>query len=48
VPILDRETETVVGLVALRDLIRVRALRIREERERRRLLRVGIGREAAG
>ncbi|HVV65447.1 MAG TPA: chloride channel protein [Rhizomicrobium sp.] len=46
VPILDRDTERVVGLVALRDLIRVRALRIREERERRRLLRVGIGREA--
>ena len=31
---------TVVGLVARRDLLRVRAHVIREERERRRLLRI--------
>jgi len=41
VPVLDRETQKVVGVVALRDLIRVRAWRIREERERRRVLRLG-------
>ena len=41
VPILDRATHKVVGVVALRDLIRVRAWRIREERERRRVLRLG-------
>jgi CBS domain-containing protein len=41
VPVLDRETQMVVGVVALRDLIRVRAWRIREERERRRVLRLG-------
>jgi len=41
VPILDRATQKVVGVVALRDLIRVRAWRIREERERRRVLRLG-------
>jgi CBS domain-containing protein len=40
VPILDRATQKVVGLVTLRDLIRVRTWRIREERERRRLLRL--------
>ncbi|HEY1706717.1 MAG TPA: chloride channel protein [Rhizomicrobium sp.] len=40
VPIVDRETKKVVGLVALRDLLRVRALAIRQERERRRLLRL--------
>jgi CBS domain-containing protein len=42
VPILDRQTEKVVGLVARRDLLRVRAYVIREERERRRLLRMGF------
>jgi len=41
VPILDRATQRVVGLVTLRDLIRVRTWRIREERERRRVLRLG-------
>lgn len=41
VPILDRATQKVVGVVSLRDLIRVRAWRIREERERRRILRLG-------
>ena len=42
VPILDRRTDKVVGLVARRDLLRVRAYVIREERERRRLLRMGF------
>jgi H+/Cl- antiporter ClcA len=42
VPILDEETQKVVGLVALRDLLRVRALAIRHERERRRLFRLSL------
>jgi CBS domain-containing protein len=41
VPILD-ESRKVVGLVALRDLMRVRALAIRHERERRRLFRLSL------
>jgi CIC family chloride channel protein len=41
VPILDRATRKIVGLVARRDLLRVRARVIREERERRRMLRLG-------
>jgi CIC family chloride channel protein len=41
VPILDRATKKIVGLVARRDLLRVRARVIREERERRRMLRLG-------
>ncbi|MGN6514775.1 MAG: chloride channel protein [Rhizomicrobium sp.] len=41
VPIVERGTERVVGLVARRDLLRVRARAIKEERERRRLLRLG-------
>ncbi|HEY5237630.1 MAG TPA: chloride channel protein [Rhizomicrobium sp.] len=40
VPILDRSTKKVVGLVARRDLLRVRARVIREERDRRRMLRL--------
>ena len=40
VPVLDRATNKLVGLVARRDLLRVRARVIREERERRRLLRL--------
>src|SRR5580692_1624129 len=40
VPILDRATRKIVGLVARRDLLRVRARVIREERERRKLLRL--------
>ncbi|MGH6878946.1 MAG: chloride channel protein, partial [Rhizomicrobium sp.] len=38
VPILERGTRKVVGLVARRDLLRVRARVVHEERERRRLL----------
>jgi len=40
VPILERDTGKVVGLVARRDLLRVRTYVVREERERRRLLRL--------
>jgi H+/Cl- antiporter ClcA len=42
VPILDRATGKVVGLVARRDLLRVRARVVHEERERRKLLRLGL------
>jgi CBS domain-containing protein len=40
VPIVERATGKLVGLVARRDLLRVRAQTIKEERERRRLLRL--------
>jgi H+/Cl- antiporter ClcA len=40
VPIVDRARGDVVGLVARRDLLRVRAHVLHEERERRRLLRI--------
>jgi CBS domain-containing protein len=40
VPVLDHATGKLVGLVARRDLLRVRARVIREERERRRILRL--------
>jgi CBS domain-containing protein len=40
VPILERGTDRVIGLVARRDLLRVRARTIKEEREKRRLLRL--------
>ena len=40
VPILERGTDKVVGLVARRDLLRVRAHVVREERERRKLLKL--------
>jgi len=40
VPILERGSGRVVGLVARRDLLRVRARAIKEEREKRRLLRL--------
>jgi H+/Cl- antiporter ClcA/predicted transcriptional regulator len=40
VPILERGTDRVIGLVARRDLLRVRAHAIKEEREKRRLLRL--------
>ena len=39
VPIVERGTGKVVGLVARRDLLRVRARVVHEERERRRILR---------
>ncbi len=42
VPILSRATGTLVGLVARRDLLRVRTRVIREERHRRRILRLDI------
>jgi CBS domain-containing protein len=38
VPIVDRTTRHVVGLVARRDLLRVRAKLVSEEGERRKLL----------
>jgi CBS domain-containing protein len=41
VPILERGTDRVVGVVARRDLLRVRARVIKEERERRRMLKFG-------
>jgi CBS domain-containing protein len=40
VPIVERQTERVTGLVARRDLLRVRARAIKEEREKRRMLRL--------
>jgi H+/Cl- antiporter ClcA len=40
VPIVERATGKLVGLVARRDLLRVRAQTIREERERRRILQL--------
>jgi H+/Cl- antiporter ClcA len=40
VPVVERATGRVVGLVARRDLLRVRTRQIREERQRRRLLRI--------
>jgi CBS domain-containing protein len=40
VPILERGTEMVIGLVARRDLLRVRAEVIRHERDRERLIRL--------
>ncbi|MGZ5933865.1 MAG: chloride channel protein [Rhizomicrobium sp.] len=42
VPVLERNGKKVVGLVARRDLLRVRARVIREERERRRILGLGV------
>jgi CIC family chloride channel protein len=41
VPIVKREDGTVLGLVARRDLLRVRAEVIRHERDRERLIRLG-------
>jgi CIC family chloride channel protein len=40
VPILSRQSQKVVGLVARRDLLRIRSQLVREEGERRRLLRI--------
>ena len=40
VPILERGTDRVVGLIARRDLLRVRARAIKEEREKRRMLKL--------
>ena len=40
VPIVERATGKLVGLIARRDLLRVRAQVLKEERERRRLLRL--------
>ncbi len=42
VPILERGTDALVGLVARRDLLRVRARVVREERERRKLLHLAL------
>ena len=41
VPILRRGDETLVGLVARRDLLRVRATAVSHEREREALIRLG-------
>jgi CIC family chloride channel protein len=41
VPILSRQSQKVVGLVARRDLLRIRSQLLREEGDRRRLLRLG-------
>ncbi|MBS0274430.1 MAG: chloride channel protein [Proteobacteria bacterium] len=40
VPILERGTDRVIGLVARRDLLRVRTRAIKEEREKRQMLRL--------
>lgn len=42
VPILDRRSSKVVGLVARRDLLSVRARLLREESQRARLLRLPL------
>jgi CBS domain-containing protein len=42
VPILDRRSGKVVGLVARRDLLSVRARLLREESQRSRLLRMPL------
>lgn len=47
VPILERSSGALVGLVARRDLLRVRAQTIRHEREREALIRV-LPRRGAG
>ena len=41
VPILRRSDDMVVGLVARRDLLRVRSAAVRHEREREALIRLG-------
>jgi hypothetical protein len=41
VPILRRSDEALVGLIARRDLLRVRASVVRHEREREALIRFG-------
>jgi H+/Cl- antiporter ClcA/predicted transcriptional regulator len=41
IPVIEHGGRKVVGLVARRDLLRVRARVVREERERRRILRLG-------
>ena len=48
VPILERPSGRLLGLVARRDLLRVRAHAARHEREREALIRVLPRREAAG
>jgi len=40
VPVVDRTSANVVGFVARRDLLRVRARFVHEERTRRRMLRL--------
>jgi CBS domain-containing protein len=40
VPVVDHKTRHVVGLVARRDLLRVRAKLVGEEHERRKLLTI--------
>jgi predicted transcriptional regulator len=40
VPVIEHGSNKVIGLVARRDLLRVRASVVREERERRRVLRL--------
>jgi hypothetical protein len=48
VPIVDRATHALVGLVARRDLLRVRAHALKQERDRgRRLWMLGSRREAS-
>jgi CBS domain-containing protein len=47
VPILRRADSTLVGLVARRDLLRVRATATRHERGREKLLRLRRNRAAA-
>ena len=47
VPILSRADGTLIGLVARRDLLRVRASVVRQEREREVLLRFRPSRAAA-
>jgi CIC family chloride channel protein len=48
VPILSRESDSLVGLVARRDLLRVRTNMVQHEREREVLIRVLPRREDAG
>jgi chloride channel protein, CIC family len=48
VPILERSSGAPVGLVARRDLLRVRARTVRHEHERKALIRVLPRRDAGG
>ena len=49
VPVLRRSDDTVVGLVARRDLLQVRATMVRQERERKTFIRLnGAERPSTG
>lgn len=47
VPILRRDDGAVIGLIARRDLLRIRATTVRQERDREALLHIGRRRTSA-